>query len=43
MFVERGRLRVRVPNPHDGDIAVSLLREGLRVAEGSEPEWEAAR
>jgi len=32
-------LKLRVPNPHEGDISVSLLKEILRQAEISEDEW----
>jgi predicted RNA binding protein YcfA (HicA-like mRNA interferase family) len=32
--------RIRVPNPHRGDISVDLLAEILRLAEISRDEWE---
>ncbi|MGH2458152.1 MAG: type II toxin-antitoxin system HicA family toxin [Chloroflexota bacterium] len=36
----RGSLRVRIPNPHRGDIDVSLLRRILDQAGISRQEWE---
>lgn len=40
-YMARGSVRVRVPNPHRGDIGVGLLAEMLREAEISREEWEA--
>jgi len=37
----RGDVRVPIPNPHTGDIDVSLLRRILREAEISIEEWES--
>ena len=42
-FMKRGPLKVRVPNPHVGDIGISLLKEILRQADISEDEWDNAR
>jgi len=39
-FMKRGRLKLRIPNPHGKDISVPLLREILRQAGISEDEWE---
>lgn len=39
-FMRRGQLKLRVPNPHAGDIGVPLLREILRQAGIQESEWE---
>ncbi|MDI9390519.1 MAG: type II toxin-antitoxin system HicA family toxin [Synergistota bacterium] len=38
-FMCRGQLKLRVHNPHEGDISVSLLKEILRQAGISEDEW----
>jgi hypothetical protein len=37
----RGTVRVRVPNPHHGDIGRELLTRILRQAGLSREEWEA--
>jgi len=37
--MKRGLLKLRVPNPHVGDISISLLKEILRQAGISEDEW----
>ncbi len=42
-FMVKGELKVRIPNPHRGDIDASLLREILRQAEIDWPQWEATR
>ncbi|MCL6612325.1 MAG: type II toxin-antitoxin system HicA family toxin [Peptococcaceae bacterium] len=39
-FMRRGQLKLRVPNPHEGDIGVSLLKEILRQAGISENQWK---
>jgi predicted RNA binding protein YcfA (HicA-like mRNA interferase family) len=39
-FMIKGNLRLRVPNPHHGDIGVGLLGEILREAGISRDEWE---
>ena len=39
MFMEKGSLKLRVPNPHKGDISKSLLSEILRQAGISLTEW----
>ena len=39
MFVIKGNLKLRVPNPHKGDISKSLLSEILRQAGISASEW----
>jgi len=36
----RGTLRLRIPNPHGGDISVALLSEILRQAGITRDEWE---
>ena len=35
----KGTLKVRVPNPHEGDIGVGLLREILRQAHITDDDW----
>ncbi len=39
-FMERGEYRLRLPNPHQGDIGRSLLAALLREAGISREEWE---
>jgi predicted RNA binding protein YcfA (HicA-like mRNA interferase family) len=39
-FMTKERQKIRIPNPHTGDISVSLLREILRQAGISSQEWE---
>jgi predicted RNA binding protein YcfA (HicA-like mRNA interferase family) len=42
-FMVKGKLKVRVPNPHkSGDISDSLLSEILRQADISKNEWNKA-
>jgi hypothetical protein len=37
--MQRGSLKQRIPNPHEGDIDVSLLSEILRQAGISHDDW----
>lgn len=39
-FMVRDSLRVRIPNPHRGDISRNLLRRILMQAGISQDEWE---
>jgi len=39
LFMSKGPLKVRIPNPHTGDISKYLLAEILRQAEISRIEW----
>lgn len=39
-YMQRARLRVRVPNPHQSDISVGLLKRILEEAGVSQEEWE---
>jgi len=39
-FMIRGSQKIRIPNPHAGDIDVSLLKEILRQAGISSQEWD---
>ena len=41
-FMQRGELKLRIPNPHTGDIHISLLKEILRQGSISWDEWEEA-
>jgi predicted RNA binding protein YcfA (HicA-like mRNA interferase family) len=42
-FMVKGKLKIRVPNPHkSGDISDSLLREVLHQAGISKNEWDKA-
>jgi hypothetical protein len=38
-FMQRGKLKVRITNPHEGDIDISLLGEILDQAGISDEEW----
>lgn len=40
--MRRGRVRLILPNPHGGDIDISLLRRILRQAGISQEEWDQA-
>ena len=40
MFMVRGQQKLRVPNPHKGDISPSLLSEILKQGNISKKEWE---
>lgn len=40
-YMERGNLRVRIPNSHQKDIGVGLLARILRQAGISRTEWES--
>ncbi len=40
LFMVKGELKVRVPNPHKSDISKHLLAEILRQAGISNEEWE---
>lgn len=39
-FMQRGRLKVRIPNPHQSEISVALLKRILEEADISLQEWE---
>jgi len=39
LFMSKGLLKVRIPNPHTGDISRYLLAEILRQAGISKEEW----
>ena len=39
-YMQRGRLKVRIPNPHQSDISVALLKRILEEADVSLQEWE---
>ncbi len=41
-FMKKGDLKVRIPNPHQGDIDVSLLKRVLHQAEITEEKWNSA-
>ena len=40
MFMRRGDLDLRIPNPHQGDIGKSLLSRLLKQAGVSREDWE---
>jgi len=39
-FMQRGEVKITIPNPHSGDIGVGLLSRILRRAGISREEWE---
>ena len=39
-YMQRDRLKVHIPNPHQGDISVALLRHILEEADVSLQKWE---
>jgi predicted RNA binding protein YcfA (HicA-like mRNA interferase family) len=40
-IMRKGKLTVPIPNPHEGDISIGLLKRILREARISRQEWEA--
>ncbi|MFA4975063.1 MAG: type II toxin-antitoxin system HicA family toxin [Candidatus Paceibacterota bacterium] len=42
LFMSKGNFKVRVPNPHKGDISRSLVAEILRQAGISKDDWNNA-
>ena len=40
-FMIRGSQKIRIPNPHVGDISSSLVKEILRQAGISSQEWDS--
>ena len=40
LFMVKGNLKVRIPNPHGGDISKYLVAEILRQAGISSRDWE---
>jgi predicted RNA binding protein YcfA (HicA-like mRNA interferase family) len=41
-FMLRGSLRLRIPNPHRGDVSANLLAEILRQAGIDRATWEGS-
>lgn len=39
-YMQKGQLKLPIPNPHQGDISVDLLARVLRKAGISREEWE---
>lgn len=42
LFMMRGKLKVRIPNPHGSDISKHLIVEILRQAEIPHQDWDNA-
>ncbi len=40
LFMVKGKLKIRIPNPHRGEISKHLLSEILRQARISPKEWD---
>ena len=43
LFMTKGQLKIRIPNPHGGDVSASLVSEILRQAGISNNSWEKLR
>ena len=43
LFVIKGQLKVHIPNPHTGDISVSLIIRILKQAGISKKEWDNSK
>lgn len=41
-FMVKGKLKLHIPNPHQGDISKELVKEILRQARISDGEWNGA-
>lgn len=41
-YMERGAFKLRIPNPHKGDIGIPLLAQVLMEAGISREDWENA-
>jgi predicted RNA binding protein YcfA (HicA-like mRNA interferase family) len=41
-FMQKANLKVRIPNPHRGDISIGLVRELLKQAGIEIREWDEA-
>ena len=39
-FMKKGSLKVRIPNPHKGDISVGLVKQILKQADISDENWD---
>ncbi len=39
-YMQRGQLKVRISNPHQGDISIGLLKRILEEADVPLQEWE---
>ncbi len=40
-YMSKGELKLRIPNPHQGDISIGLLARVLHQAQISREEWES--
>lgn len=40
-YMQKGTLRLRIPNPHQGEISKELLSRLLKQANVSREEWES--
>jgi HicA toxin of bacterial toxin-antitoxin, len=41
-FMIKGIQKIRIPNPHTGDISITLVKEILRQAGVSSQDWDKA-
>jgi predicted RNA binding protein YcfA (HicA-like mRNA interferase family) len=42
-FMSKGALKLRIPNPHQGNLSQGLVAEILRQAQISVKDWEALK
>jgi predicted RNA binding protein YcfA (HicA-like mRNA interferase family) len=40
LFMSKGKMKLRIPNPHQSDISGGLIAEILREADISPKDWE---
>lgn len=41
LFMVKNKIKVRIPNPHRGDVSAGLVTEILRQANISNTDWES--
>jgi predicted RNA binding protein YcfA (HicA-like mRNA interferase family) len=41
-FMKKGQQKIRIPNPHQGEISISLVKEILRQAGIRDRDWDDA-
>ena len=41
-FMKRGSFKLHIPNPHQADISIGLLKHLLRLAQIDEAAWDRA-
>ena len=41
-FMKKGPLKIRIPNPHTGDISLGLVKRIIRQADITDKQWDGA-